>query len=1768
MASSVATAEATLFTSLPARPPTPPRETNHVRNATAASAPSTRSAPFDPRLSLQTPPNASSASSAGVESNTGSGRTRKRVEWSAHTQYKEPTEFNDASWAPKPSPAAATPSSASRPIKGILKPSSSPSPLVTSLNGDSNGDALQVNIIDMLDSTIKQLAGSDRDSKLDAYMMLARALKASNNLPDRVALQDKMSLFMQFIQRDITAKNGNATPDTSLINHALTLVATFLHFPAIASTLTSDFGIFIIDHAIRSFEDASAPKKDVIRHLMQVVAFQNFSPKVMTSDRVGRLVAALHKIENHLTGKSIIMSRIHIYKRLIKQAPKHMIVYSDWLQDMFTDMLSSIKEIRSQAISLGTEAGFSLRSEKPLMRRATEILQATSEGEVYIAFYIARLQEMIKDRQIASAVPQIWSVVILFLRCPLERWQYYGPWLTLVQSAFNMTDSSTKQEANYAWNRYIYLSLTDNKVSPKVLGTLCQPLSSQLRRKSSPKQFEEAMKLKRTVLGGVCNLYYYTLSPGNEKYPADMVWDVAVQPIMSLLISLDGKPDIPGDCVMQASHLLVGLLDIATPRVWRHDRIMDLPPAKADELPPLDSKWARKNCEKVLQPVSAILEKKFLDLANKESLAFRLWQVLVGSIASASAKDIKVSEDTAKFIACTFSFIAKVWSAGVQGEDETGAAKFLAGMENLISVLVQGLRVLPFMEKKLSMVSNSFEPILTPSHRNDQPEATQGVSRIPVLHLFHMFSSPPHGVTDDEAFSTFFSAVFEPFFKDRPRKARLELARELLHQLPRNSATPFAPWVLASQNLSLIISSSADVSVSSLSSNDQLLGPVYREFVSLLDRGLISHPNLPSSKWTSLFTRVCEHAKSQAGDAGLALAVVEPLAKALADYVLPNAGELQPQQLAMAIQASASIFDVALLPRDAHAVEAARRRLWGTALTTAKSTSADPYDHLYKLGNKCLTLLYSATLKNLQSEDTTLFLGSITGFLNRSVPAQGLKLLNKFQDGLCLWILDEESRLEKLGDAVLTAVQKLWDQACAIFTGNGTLDKAQFDEAEPLFTTAFKSKQTYIVNKAAEAWNALVKDEESIDCSESLKSVVSSLRLKLDITLPGSEVGDFGAQSGRGREDISFVALSSMSSHQDGQEPDSTASSSAPTLRRTSSRKRRTEAVPEPVRTKRSRPSATPKRLRHDNSQIKFATIASSSPVVEESQHLTERQKEVRERQREENNVYSELRNPSANTSGDEKEASTAKAKTRSRQKGTPQRDEQYSKHITSTPTPRRGQVLQLDDFNDPPSSPPLPRPYPLLSELKSRSRADNSMENWEFSSPPGSPAVNQTGNAETEQAQPAALAELKQPAAGVVTRSRRRGSVGQDESLKVIPSSLDTDDQPKEAAKTESKPSKKPAARPRRGRPRRSASTSAQQQADESNLETPQLEEEPKQTEAVEESVKDATVDEAITKEDVAEKVAPKAAAEVSKPPRRRKSLRGKAAAVEQAEETAMEIFIPSSAPEEITAAPPSPVVPSTPVDNIEADAAAESGKKRKRKRSRLSSAGSTPRKRRSPERELERDLEPAPAAEPEPAPAAEPSVQADETPAVEDESEESQSLPELKQPEEHETTEKEVRKSTRQQHQAAEVSPLKKSTRSRSRAKNKRNSTAPPYPKEGGDTDEEIMSQLVTEATAATSNQPKTEDVEMAVAGPQLAAIEASPAVNESVEEPVEEPAAAAVAEQAAKTSIMETLRQGLDQLRSTTLSRDEVYKMEEMLMDMKREIYEAEFRGRKSE
>ncbi|KAM0349777.1 hypothetical protein ACHAPU_003608 [Fusarium lateritium] len=1745
-------AQASTLSELPAQPPTPPREFIPEQ---IASMKASAGRPLDPRLSLQTPPGANTPTSTGATNSCSSSRrTRKKVEWSSHTEYKDPPDYPEISKFFKSSPIT-TPSASSRPVKGILKPSPSPNPLASSLNGQLRGLSKQASIAEMLDSTIKQLAGSDRDSRLDAYMMLSRALKASNNLPDRVALQNKMSLFMSFIERDVKSRNEKGSPDTSLINHALNLLTTFLHFPAIASSLTSDFGVFIIDHCIRCFSDPTLAK-DLARHLMQVVAFQSFSSKVMSLDRVGRLITSLHKIEDHLTGKSIIMGRIQIYKRLIKQSRNHMAIHTDWLEDMFTDMLSTIRDIQAQATSLGTEAGFALRNEKHVMRKVTEILQASDDEKIYILFYMSKLEIMLKEKQSPSTVPQIWGVITLFLQCPISRWQYFTPWFKIAQYSFNSTDVQTKHEANYAWNKYVYLSITSNKMSPKSLGTLIQPLTSQLRRKIGPKQPEEAIKLRRIVMGGICNLYYYAFRPNHDVAWVDAAWDLILQPIMEQLINADEETGSSNDSMTQASRIVTGLLDVSTPRSWKDDRIRDMPLISPEELPSIDSRWTRRNSERIFKIVSPIMEKNFNDLANTESLTYRLWQALVESIAVASSKDIKVTDETARFIALSFDLLSKIWSQGVPEASESLGKRFLSSIQHFVDVLVRNLGPLPFTEKRLSMsLAHTFEPASTPSSRIDRVDKPSSTAQTPLYHLFVMLCSKPPGLDDDEDLAECFLAIFEPFFHEKPTRARVELSREMLRLLPRDTLSTYGPWILAAQNIRTLLDQSPVSSGSQSSTGERLLGPEYREVVSLLERGLVSHPLLPEQQWFSLFNLLSGHIVQECGDAGRALGLIEPLAKIVTDNFFADSGRSNEMALSVAI----ALFKVAKLPRDRQAVEAARRRLWGAPPTASRSSSFDPFQHLYQLQGESMKFFYENET-DINNEKMVAYFEAVDVFITGSFAQHGIKMIAKLQHGLVPWIQDDKAHKMLRSESFMPEpVRALWDNICAQLMALGRLEDKDIDTIEPLLAAGFKSRHRHNVNKMAETWNALMKNEENLDCSESLKSIITSLRPLVDVSLPGMEEssGEFGAQAPNfidSQEDMSFVALSSAKSSGQGPEP---VASPAPSITRMSlrgsaTRKRRRDATPESVKARSAKRTATP-RLRHDNSQIQFAPIV-SSPLAEESQHLTERQREVRQRQQANAGLYPGIRSSPRTRSQGATEANPidSEAQKPRNLETTPERSTSYEDFITLTPTPRRGSALHLEGFNDPPSSPPDPRRNPLLSEIQTRSKARDSIDSWQFSSPPGSPIV---GQQVTEIQSEAPTPSIKSDVSGKNTRSKRRRRrtepARRDET---IPSSL-----PDQEMLLEEDVSVLPDA----------PQTQSAEEMEEENAEfsphdqannLPPAESPPVQVQETPKSGDDEFVDAKTSLGDGEHDIVEAAHATV--PSQNHES----SFALSEGDESSLMRFVvelelrrcelpfdkvnsaspekknavlseksievqgeSSSEEEQATTKQPSPseIIPSTPVgagsDNSESQNTNLTGSKKKRKRSGMFAETRSKKRRSTGPPELEQD---------------------------------SQST---------------------SQEPASPVPTVRRSSRRNAGQKGKESRNRQPQAlrtpskssdvRDGEDTDEELMSQLVTESHAASQSQEPELEAPSAMVEDSMEGVQTESQEEEAQEEFAEQ-AKEEDQEPSAETktrSIVDTLRGGLQQLQTAALTRDEVYQLEDMLMDMKRELFAAERRGR---
>lgn len=125
--------------------------------------------------------------------------------------------------------------------------------------------------------------------------------------------------------------------------------------------------------------------------------------------------------------------------------------------------------------------------------------------------------------------------------------------------------------------------------------------------------------------------------------------------------------------------------------------------------------------------------------------------------------------------------------------------------------------------------------------------------------------------------------------------------------------------------------------------------------------------------------------------------------------------------------------------------------------------------------------------------------------------------------------------------------------------------------------------------------------------------------------------------------------------------------------------------------------------------------------------------------------------------------------------------------------------------------------------------------------------------------------------------------------------------------------------------------------------------------------------------------------------------------------------------------------------------------------------------------------------------------------------------------------------------------------------------------------DDNEAVRLQIVQEASqndeASTTMVDSHQKAELVVASASMEnkrqgdeAWEAKEAVIETASARVETPGATvAAAPESQMEKIMAALQGGLGELRTATLSRQEVSKIEDLLYDFKRELYNAESRGR---
>ena len=986
------------------RPPTPPREINDDPPSGAFDRVLKqlfrRSSGVTPQSSFE-----------GV--NTPTTSAKKSVGWADLSGHNGVPQLSVNGNQIFSSPALSLPSAERKTPKSILKATS-----YNDLSGLVGIVAPTSSFAKMLESTLQQLEGHDRVSKVDAYVILAQALKATDNVPDLRALHGRMEKLLGYVKRDILEKDESGEEASMAVN-ALVLFGSFFHNPSIVEMIPTEFALWIVDFSVKTFEDLHA-SKDVARHLMFILAKQTFSPQVMSKDRVNKLINVLSNISNtNLASKRIYDGRMNIYRTLLRQSKPHMLSNHVWLGDLLTDMTSKYKDTRVNAITFGLEAAYVLGAEPKITRAVMNVFAAELPGKgKYGDFYINKLRQMSqtdvrKDSTMQSAVPQIWSVIIMFFRGrlqSLERWEYLPHLLKIISGAFNGSDLSARREALLAWNRFIYVVHSSESTSPiapqsNLAKLLPQALEGQLRRSN----------MRAYAQNSLCCLLYYSLSATNTASRIELNWNhYVVRLVGDALIPTEGVPQQKKGNVEFASEVLRYLFDIESPRTWNENRIMENK-FPAQELTPLDSKWLRKNAEIVFPVIQKVLEVKFLQI-EEDPEVMKMWNAYLTSITLPAAKEIKVSNDTMTSLAMIFGFLHNMWRHGpskciprrdlFEGDEQNSSQdpgsislKFLNAFAALSSTLIQQLGILPFTDRQLCMgVQNTFTPIATPSHK---PDKLRGDVRTPLYHLIVLLATVSPGAVYDHTFTAMVQKLLHPFFAARKSKSsRVELGRIVLEMLPAENTEPLRQIWTAIAGYTTTLVNGPD------SGRDQPLGAVYKEVTSILEFGITLARNEPAPRWESLYNAMAEVIVRDAGDAGKAIALIEPLAAALVrkdPAITPLARLLHFQQLVGSVA----------YPRDKRALDAATKKIWGVAAIRSHSSS-DPFVHLYGYMNTSLQTAYNSfnsANKQIYSE----MLISTSTFLKRCPPSLFFGVLRNLQQAVGTWIQNADLKFSGYG---------------------------------------------------------------------------------------------------------------------------------------------------------------------------------------------------------------------------------------------------------------------------------------------------------------------------------------------------------------------------------------------------------------------------------------------------------------------------------------------------------------------------------------------------------------------------------------------------------------------------------------------------------------------------------------------------------------------------------------------------------------------------------
>jgi hypothetical protein len=939
------------------RPPTPPIDSDNDVDQAIRLLDTDFTADFD-RVS-EVP---SSPAETPIQPSPPSSRSRvnKRVEFSPCVTAHAPQPFQATSaGAASPFPRRFPSSKQPKPVRSILKATcdlQTPTPDLASPREASDYFSISdpKTFPVMLDSVLKFLDAPSTATRLDGYSTLNGALKAYDDLPDVETMRAKIPLLVKYISRDISESTHKSDPMTSsLATQALKLTTAILMIPALEDALDESFQTLLVDRAIEVLEQDPVPKS-IANHHMFLLATQRFSPRVVTATKVERIVASLITIHERVSGNSVVASRLVIFQRLMDQSSSVMLAnMRDWMPHVFHGVLSSIKDIRMRAIETGTQAAIMYGSSYQSTKVIIDLFHtATAEGSTYGAYFTARLFDMAKpveggeNTDLEEAVPQIWSMVVLFFKSKkvkLSQWRLFCEELfLLIQNCLNSKNITVKFRATCAWNRLVYVSNPDREMLDKMEGwdeTLRVPFVHILHTNKG--RDKKSKEVRHIALAGYCNLLHYALRPSQPWVDLDYFWDAYVHHVLSKLL-LSGGRDANLAC-----RVLKALFD-GRSAVWDED-MANKAPILPEALSRLDSKWIRSRTGLILNLLGPFFELSFAQPGNGRGIDGTPWRELMTAIARAGSHEVLRSQELKECLAHLMNFFNRLWKNAPAVEENTGTP-WISRFTALVECSIEVVGSLPFSEENLSRNNaKTFEAAPTPSNRSSKhPERLHSSAVL----LFGLYARPPPTIVQDVTYYYAAKGFLHHICQIRSsRKERLEIIRKCAQETSASGSVLL--WKIAVQETTVVL---LDPHLNEPVQEPARLGHQARHAISILASGL-HHSAGESDDFTPAFELVhvlAKILKQEAGDGGIVLGLMEPLAEALLDQ------QERSVPKSTLVQFAAKLLQEGTFPRNKQQMDEARRSLWNINLTHSKQNSFEPFNHVYELINSTLRKAYDS----------------------------------------------------------------------------------------------------------------------------------------------------------------------------------------------------------------------------------------------------------------------------------------------------------------------------------------------------------------------------------------------------------------------------------------------------------------------------------------------------------------------------------------------------------------------------------------------------------------------------------------------------------------------------------------------------------------------------------------------------------------------------------------------------------------------------------------